>query len=184
MKKTGFKFNTFVVVSDDSVEAVIVERYPSLDTGDHRVIRTLSRYIRELNCSLALCSDGGFVLLHHSNGYIKRATIPQLIHLALDECHRRMNDASGYRAMCLEEDEEELLLLSKRHRDSSEAAKAHAAFNAMPVLPDDEQNDSDAGSLELPDELIHHAAELDIDAQDSDEEIYCAVYEAEANFNA
>ena len=184
MKKNGFKINTFAVVSDGSVEAVILERYPNLDTGDHRVIRTLSRYIRELNCSLAMCSDGGFVLLYHSNGYIKRVTIPQLIHLALDECRRQMNNASGYQTMCLEEDEEELLLLAKLNRDSSEAAKARAAFNAMPVLPDDEQNDSDADNMELPDELIRQAAELDIDAQDSDEEIYCAVYLPNASINA
>ena len=78
--------------------------------------------------------------------------------------------------MCLEEDEEELQLLLNRYHNSSEAYKARAAFMAQ----HEEDAPEDTDDVELPEGTIRQAAELDIDTRDADEEIYCAVYLADA----
>ena len=113
MMKNNINYSTYIVIPNDSVPAAILEKYPALDTGDHRVLGTLARYISQMGCSLALRGDGKFLLIHHKNGYVQFMTIAKLIHYAMNECSRQMGDASGYQLMCLEEDEEELQLLLK-----------------------------------------------------------------------
>ncbi len=176
MMKNNINYSTYIVIPNDSVPAAILEKYPALDTGDHRVLGTLARYISQMGCSLALRGDGKFLLIHHKNGYVQFMTIAKLIHYAMNECSRQMGDASGYQLMCLEEDEEELQLLLNRYHNSSEAYKARAAFMAQ----HEEDAPEDTDDVELPEGTIRQAAELDIDTRDADEEIYCAVCLADA----
>lgn len=50
--KNNINYSTYIVIPNDSVPAAILEKYPALDTGDHRVLGTLARYISQMGCSL------------------------------------------------------------------------------------------------------------------------------------
>lgn len=124
----------YSVIPAGSVEEVIIAKYPTMDLGDHRLYRTLSRYVEWMQCSFAVRSDGNFLLIHKNN-YVERITLAKLLRMALEECTQRQGKAHGYEAMCLEEDEEELLLLEKRYRATAEAYKARRAAETLCEAP-------------------------------------------------